>query len=139
MGGGIFLAGPTPRENTGSPSWQAEALRLLQDYLGNVFVPEGRGFQYSGNYDGQVYWELKALDLADIVLFWVPRDLDKLPGFTTNVEFGLVCGWEKAAVLGYPLGAPKTKYLRYLAETMGYTICHTLERTVEGTLEHFLF
>jgi hypothetical protein len=111
----LFLAGPTPR-SPDVPSWRPAALRLLEElgFRGSVFVPEeeGGGLR-DAHEDDQVRWEWAALERADAIVFWVPRDLRTMPGFTTNVEFGLHCRSGKV-LLGYPPGAAKMGYLTRL-------------------------
>ena len=103
----LFLAGPTPR-GPDTPSWRPGALRILEDlgYGGTVLVPEDRSGRWRHGYDDQVDWECSMRRAADIVAFWVPRDLEpadgtgrggapRMPAFTTNVEFGLDLGTGK--------------------------------------------
>lgn len=59
----------------------------------------------------QVSWETEHLEKATVVLFWIPRDLEELPGFTTNIEFGEYMKSGKI-VIGSPLDAPKMSYLK---------------------------
>lgn len=111
----IFLAGPTPR-SPDVPSWRPQALRLFADlhYDGVVFVPEARDGDLRWSYEAQIQWEDEALNRADCILFWVPRDMQTLPGLTTNHEFG---EWFKSGkvVLGAPEDAPHLDYLRFKA------------------------
>jgi hypothetical protein len=122
----LFLAGPTPRDRD-TPSWRPQALDLLRElgYTGAVATPEDEGGVLSAYTADQVYWEWEALERADAVIFWVPRDLKKLPGFTTNVEFGLYCRSGKA-LLGYPKRAAKMHYLHLLADRFGVPVVHDL-------------
>ena len=108
----IFLAGPTPRKENSVPSWRPEAIRILEElgFDGVVFSPEAEDGDWAENYDDQVNWERAGLNLADIIVFWVPRDLDTMPAFTTNVEYGRWLESNKT-VLGHPEDAPKTRYL----------------------------
>ena len=139
----IFLAGPTPRTSE-VKSWRPAALRILAEkgYDGVVFVPEVKpGDTKKYDWSKAPQWEHKMLDMADIVLFWVPRDITvmsnnelKLPGFTTNVEFGHWVNSGKA-VLGHPPGAPQTKYLRFMADKFHVSTLWTLEDTVNKSLE----
>ncbi|MBI2064573.1 MAG: nucleoside 2-deoxyribosyltransferase domain-containing protein [Candidatus Yanofskybacteria bacterium] len=106
----IFLAGPTPRAKE-VKSWRPEALELLKTkgYDGVVFVPEDRDsnfdeFDTGYDYEKTPNWEHRMMDMADIVLFWVPRNLDTMPAFTTNVEFGLQAHLGKIV-----LGAPRRR------------------------------
>ncbi len=112
----IFLAGPSPRDSE-TASWRDEFLAALEQagFEGHVFVPLPRDGKFPPGYQAQADWEQQAQDQSDIIVFWVPRELEKLPGFTTNVEFGQrVAG--RNIVLGFPKGAPKTRFLSYLAE-----------------------
>ena len=79
--------------------WRHTALDILNfnNFDGTVFIPIPRNKFYgaakdedSWTYDNQIEWECKARDIADIIVFWVARDIkNKMPGFTTNVEFGV--------------------------------------------------
>ena len=126
----VFLAGPSPREES-HPNWRPAALEILEnlDFNGAVFVPLPRDGVWSLDYGEQVEWELAHLREAGRIVFWIPRDLETLPGFTTNVEFGMYVSSGKA-VLGFPDGAPKMQYLEYLAHRMGVFVFHTLEETL---------
>jgi len=131
----IFLAGPTPRSSE-VKSWRPEALRLLEGngYDGVVFVPEPRDGNWALSYDQQVDWEDAALNQADCILFWVPRDLKTMPAFTTNHEHG---EWFKSGkvVLGAPVNAPKMPYLQHKAFQQFEPQASTLENTVKAALE----
>jgi 8-oxo-dGTP pyrophosphatase MutT (NUDIX family) len=131
----LFLAGPTPREGTAS-SWRPRALQLLQEmnFDGVVFVPEKEGGGMEGGYEEQIEWEETCLNMADCIVFWIPRELKEMPGFTTNVEWGF---WEDSlkAVLGAPQDAPKMRYLRYYAEKLSVPQRDTLEETLAVAVE----
>lgn len=126
----IFLAGPTPRSKDVG-SWRPEALRMLKQmkFEGNVYVPECEDWLAHEHYDNQLTWEWEALSISTVVIFWVPRDLETMPAFTTNVEFGLTVASGKA-ILGFPEDAPKMKYLAALGSRYNVWISHTLEETV---------
>jgi 8-oxo-dGTP pyrophosphatase MutT (NUDIX family) len=131
----LFLAGPTPRRPE-VPSWRPEALDHIRatGFNGVVFVPEAADGERSPEYTDQVEWERQGLHFADRILFWVPRDLATLPGFVTNVEFGLWCASGKT-VLGFPRSAPKMTYLSWLAGVEGVGVHHCLEATVAAALQ----
>ena len=113
----IFLAGPTPREEKVA-SWRVDAVKKLEElgFDGVVFVPEYSTWVPKTNYVDQANWEREALTEATVILFWIPRSLPDMPGFSTNVEFGY---WlhSKKVIYGRPDGAPKTKYLDWLYKT----------------------
>ena len=52
---------------------------------------------------------------ADIILFYIPRKLPELPGFTTNVEFGMYLAKRpENVILCCPHNAEKNRYLEWL-------------------------
>lgn len=133
----IFLAGPTPR----SPkvkSWRPNALKILRKlkYNGVVFLPEfHNGKMPKGwTYDTQCDWEHKCLNMADIILFWVPRKLRTMPALTTNIEFGLYANSGKI-VLGAPKNAHKMSYFKFMASKYRIPYYSALKETLEKTLE----
>lgn len=130
----IFLAGPSPREE-GQYNWRPEAIDALRykGYRGTIFVPLPRDGTWRPDYDAQVDWELEHLDRASVIAFWIPRDLRNLPGFTTNVEFGLFARSGKI-ILGYPEQSPKMRYLHHVARKYKVPICYTLGDTLDMAL-----
>lgn len=130
--GGLFLAGPTPR-SADVKSWRPEALSLLEamGYTGTVYVPEAANWQPHDDYSGQIEWEWAALDAADKIIFWVPRNLQTMPALTTNVEFGLYVKSGKA-ILGYPPEAEKMRYLDALAKRFSVPVFSSLEQMLKS-------
>lgn len=112
----IFLAGPTPREEH-IISWRVEACKYLEElgFEGIVYIPEYYTWKPRENYINQAIWERTCLIEATVIMFWIPRHLPDMPGFTTNVEFGY---WmhSKKVVYGRPNDAEKIKYLDWLYE-----------------------
>jgi len=132
----IFLAGPSPR-GRGEHDWRKVACAWLREtgFSGTVYIPLPRDGVYRPDYDhaAQIDWELEHLETAGVIVFWIPRDLENLPGFTTNVEFGRFSRSGRA-VLGYPHGAPKMRYLHHIANLDGVPVFHTLEETLSAAL-----
>lgn len=121
----VFLAGPTPRMSEGEapePSWRAEAIQIFEEmgYEGDLFIPEPDPSQgWDADYYSQIDWECEFRRKADIILFWVPRELTKMPAFTTNIEFGEDLGGGNV-FYGRPDISPKNRYLdaRYEKDTL---------------------
>src|SRR5215470_2244656 len=92
----VFLAGPAPRRSE-VKSWRPEALDALRGlgFGGTVLVPEPRDWSAKFSYFDQVEWEYAGLESCSVVAFWVARDLETFPGFTTNVEFGRYVGSDR--------------------------------------------
>ena len=122
----IFLAGPTHRIKSGTVtvtsegydvprSWREDAIKLFEDirYDGVVYSPEWPNNEKPDGwtYEKQVQWEVDALNAADIIIFWIPRDMEKLPALTTNIEFG---EWMHSGkiVVGAPNNAVKMDYIK---------------------------
>lgn len=133
----VFLAGPSPRGNK-DYDWRPEALRVLEEkgFKGNVYIPLPRKPEWTAdfNYDAQIDWELKYLEASTLIIFWIPRDIEHLPGFTTNVEFGMFVKTGKV-VLGYPTDAPKMRYLHRVAEKNNVPVSNSLEETIDLALK----
>jgi hypothetical protein len=136
--GSVFLAGPTPRSPEVA-SWRPAALDVLRQRWRDdghlvVFVPEAESGGFNGTWDAQVEWEDHCLHAADVIAFWIPRDMATLPGLTTNVEWGR---WESSGkvVLGAPPEAPSIKYLRHYANKYGAPTADTLEETMAAALD----
>jgi 8-oxo-dGTP pyrophosphatase MutT (NUDIX family) len=131
----IFLAGPTPRSGD-VDTWRGEAVEVLKslNYDGIVFIPEPSTGEFKHSYDDQVEWELAALNRADIIVFWVPRELKNFPAFTTNVEFGTWITSGKVA-FGYPPEAEKMRYLEYLAKLNNVESHSTLKETLKEAVD----
>ena len=146
----LFLAGPSlrPGQEKEMTSWRQDAIKILEDkgFDGVIFCPENRGFGFDNpnfNYDDQIEWENKHLNIADCILFWVPRDLSldskgqlKLPAFTTNIEWGAWADSGKV-VFGSPsdLSKRKNKYLAFNAEQYNVPTGETLTETIEHAIE----
>ena len=134
----LFLAGPSIRSDTPPKyNWRKEALSLLEDmgYDGVVFVPLPKNDDWKNNYDEQIHWEQEAMNHSDIIVFWVPRDMNYLPGLTTNFEFGQRIPFNNV-VLGYPKNAEKIKYLHWMADYYNLPeVKHSLKETLSIALQ----
>ena len=138
----LFLAGPSPRSHD-VLDWRHKALEYLETvgFDGTVFLPipekrfYGNSDSTSWNYDDQVDWECKCRHVADIIFFWVPRDIQgQMPAFVTNVEFGEDLSSGKI-VYGRPATAEKCKYLDKRIVDMGLPVHETLEATLNHAIE----
>ena len=136
----LFLAGPSPRGN-GEYDWRKEACQHLAHigFDGTVFIPLPRDGAYQTDYDhaAQIDWELEHLEKSGTIVFWIPRDLKTLPGFTTNVEFGRFSRSGRA-LLGYPVSAPRMRYLHHIADLDGVPVFHSLEQILEAAVARLL-
>ncbi len=135
----IFLAGPTPRREY-VESWRPKVLRQIFRY-GNgedltVFYPEPREKQ-RWNPEKNIHrrWEKRAMETSTIILFWIPRNLKTMPGFTTNLEWGFWMGRDPSkVVLGFPAGAPKMDPVIDDAEEYGIKIHHSYIAAVRAAV-----
>lgn len=133
----LFIAGPTPRDQS-VQSWRPEVLKELkaQGYDGTVFVPEPKNGRWRPDYNEQIAWEEAALNRADAILFWIPRNMKDLPGLTTNDEWGY---WKAVCptklVLGIPDNAEKINYQKYYAEKFEIDLVNNLQDAVSKVIE----
>lgn len=134
----LFLAGPTYRLSSHPVSWRFEAIAILEKlgYSGNVYVPEWRnGIEpVDWTYSRQLDWEDEKLNKAKVILFWIPREMNLLPGLTTNVEFG---EWMKSGkiVVGAPEGAEHVRYIHEKCLRYEIMWATTLDICVKNALD----
>ena len=135
----VFLAGPTIRNGKFEESWRSEAVKIFEElgFDGNLYVPESKTGVYPDSLRKTAYWEWDRLESSKAILFWIPRDLDLLPGFTTNTEFGrYITLCPENVMLGYPVNAPKNSYIGLMYERFNPTpIYHDLRELIKGTIE----
>lgn len=114
----LFLAGPSIRDYT-QRDWRHDAIQILENlsYNGIVFIPIPEDVFYQrqplnkAGYDNQIQWEKNARRMSDVIVFWVPRNMQAgVYGLTTNFELGedLKTG---RVIYGRPDEADKCRYL----------------------------
>ena len=132
----IFLAGPTPRTKD-IKSWRPLAIKILKKlkFDGDIYIPESKSGMYGKDlkldFKYIFDWELEHLSRADAICFWIPRELNTMPAFTTNVEFGYHIKSRKI-IYGRPENTPETRYLDCLYEKeYEQRPCKSLEETLK--------
>ncbi|MFH8344362.1 nucleoside 2-deoxyribosyltransferase domain-containing protein [Streptomyces sp. NPDC018045] len=136
--GAVYLSGPTPTDPQ-VPSWRGEAVAALRKLWSGsgrlaVFVPEpSPGGDYP-DYADQIAWEEEAMRLSDVVAFYIPRRMPRLPGLVSNIKWG---AWHDSGrvVLGTPPEADRMEYLLHFAKELGVPVAHTIEDTARAALE----
>lgn len=146
----VMLLGPTPRARSLSwrrpsswrqpvQSWRPAAVDLFAEmWRGDdplvVLSPESRGGIRADHYDDQVAAELAMMRAATVRMFWIPRCVRTMPGFTTNVEAGMCFAEPERMVLGCPprCNDPvRNRYLLWHAKRLGIAAPDTLRTTAE--------
>ncbi|MGW7091215.1 nucleoside 2-deoxyribosyltransferase domain-containing protein [Streptomyces sp. NPDC054874] len=127
----VYLCGPTPADPA-EPSWRPEAVAALRaTWRGAgtlaVFLPEPAPGGSYPVYAAQIEWEENAMRRSDVILFWIPRDMERLPGLVSNIKWGAWCDSGRA-VLGAPPEAERMAYLLHFAEALGVPV----ERLITG-------
>jgi hypothetical protein len=113
----IFLAGPIERVHDNIPRkyprWRNDAVKYFSDNdpIVSILSPEWGVKPQGWSYEGQVLWEVNYMEISDVILCWIPRQLPDLPGFTTNIEVGEHF-WDPRLILGAPQEAPNMRYLQ---------------------------
>ena len=132
----VFLAGPSHRDFS-KKSWREDAIKIFEEVNldVDVFIPEPRDGKSPAEwtYSRQVSWEVEHLKKATTIIFWIPRNLETLPGFTTNIEFGEWLHSDKI-VVGAPKDAEKNRYLRERCDRLKIPWMTSLEACVKMTL-----
>lgn len=110
----VFLAGPIQ----GAPEWQFE----MPEYDNVVWFSPRRPStldKSTFNYNEQVEWETKALLSSNVVLFWIPKQLETVEGRsyaqTTRYELGEYIARGKKVIIGVYDEFPGRRYLEYKA------------------------
>lgn len=133
----LFLAGPTPRKSY-VKSWRPTALRLIrkcrQDLV--LYYPEPQG---GGQWDPEdvryTRWERAALARSRVILFWMDRKLETMPGFRANTEWGYWLAQDPTRlVLAHPPRATGTRGMDDDAAYHGVPVVHTLNAGIELAL-----
>ncbi|AZM87953.1 nucleoside 2-deoxyribosyltransferase domain-containing protein [Streptomyces sp. W1SF4] len=133
----VYLCGPTPTDPA-EPSWRPDAVAALRSLWSGagrlvVFLPEpAPGGDYPA-YPDQIAWEEEAMSRSDVVLFWIPRDMARLPGLVSNVKWGT---WYDSgrAVLGTPPQAERMEYLLHFAGARDVPVARTLAEAATAAL-----
>lgn len=163
----IFLAGPTLRDRRcrytethakvgctwckrdpdfRERSWRQDVVDRLavpphEDVT--LFIPEFRDWRSWEEADEKkrrryVEWRLRAMSYCLTVMFWIPREMGRLSGLTTNIDFGyMLAQHPRRIVLGAPPNAPDIEELRArLNHWRGEEApCYfTLEETINAAL-----
>lgn len=131
----IFLAGPSLRPGQEDMiSWRKKALQILEmlQYDGIVFVPERPEEDWSKfDYIQIIDWETKCLNLADNILFYLNRNIEKeLLGLTTNDEWGYWKTSGKCVLCTDPL-ADHIRYQEKWAKDLNVPIFHDLYNSLK--------
>lgn len=135
-GHSVFLAGPTPRNNKAT-SWRPLMIQILRSmgYTGDILIPEKKGNWLEYDYTNQTNWEVEYLNAASCILFWIPREINHMPGFTTNIEYGEFMHSEKI-LLGFPPNTPKMRYLQVRAKMHNIPVVNTMEDAAQWVIDH---
>lgn len=97
-------------------------------------MPEQRYGWQDVSPEDQYEWEHEAMDSATVILFWIPRTMDTMPGLTTNVECGRYAASGRV-VAGWPKNAERNRYLAHDAERLDLKVHHDLSSLVRSALE----
>lgn len=130
----VFLAGPIQ----GGPDWQNQK---MPDINGVTWLsPRRLKYEENGfNYSQQVSWETDALRMSNIVLFWIPKPSEDIPGRsyaqTTRFELGENLARGKKVIIGTYKEFPGRKYIEYKAgeysNAIGGKVHDSLEECIE--------
>lgn len=126
----VFLAGPIQ----GAPDWQ----NTLPE-LDNIIWISPRRYNAVLNdetHRQQMEWETRALRTANIILFWIPEEVEHVEGRgyaqTTRFELGENLGRGKRIIIGVYDNFPGRLYFEYKANKYDNVINHKVYNTLEG-------
>lgn len=135
----VFLAGPIQ----GAPKWQekmSEDLSLIKDLL--VCNPRRNKKDDKFDYNQQVTWESKYLNLSDVIVFWIPKEYEKIEGRdygqTTRIELGeWACKTNyKKIIVGIDDSFTSKRYIKKrLLDDYGIEVLDTYKEVLKQTKE----
>ncbi len=137
----IFLAGPTPRKSY-TKSWRPRALQMIRRYRQDpvVYYPEPEAAdKWSPDDDAHLNWRRNAMMRSTVILFWVDRKIDAMPGFRTNTDWGYWTARDpERLVLAYPLKAPGMRGMYNDALCYDIPYVHSLSAGISVAVEKAL-
>ena len=108
----VFLAGPIQ----GAPDWQNN----MPEMKDVVWLSPRRKSYNDFNKEEQIEWETKCMTLADIILFWIPKEAEHIEGRqyaqTTRTEFGEYLALGKKIITAIDPSIPGRYYLEMKAK-----------------------
>jgi hypothetical protein len=130
----VFLAGPIQ----GAPKWQFE-LPEIENVMWISPRRDDGAVLNDETHRQQMEWETQALRTANIILFWIPEEVEHVEGRgyaqTTRFELGENLGRGKRIIMGVHDNFPGRLYFEYKAykyPVIHNTVYHTLEECVEA-------
>lgn len=141
----IFLAGCSYRDGSlNSMSWRREIELIIQQkevetsVEFTLIIPEMNPNIPLYLTSEDIYrWETFMLSRSSSILFWIPRDMQDLPGLTTNIEFG---EWmsKEGVFVGYPDDAEKNGSIKVRCEHYNKVIHNNLYGLVQAVIDDLL-
>lgn len=120
----VFLGGAIDMGK--AENWQLEVIGLLDASLDLVLLNPRRGKFTAEMEDEQIQWELRALETADAILMWFPKQ-SEAP--ISLLEFGLYLQSGKLLV-GVEEGFYRQRNIELTAEYYGVEVSHSLQQLV---------
>lgn len=133
----VFLAGPI----MGAPKWREEIINGNYD-MNICWVNPDRGIipKEMFKLDEQSNWETMYIRMSDVMLIWIPKPIENIPGRdyaqTTRIEFGENIARKKKIIMGIEPGVHGEQYIRYKAERYGIMVYNTLKDTLNATIAY---
>lgn len=118
----VFLAGCTARPGQ-TLNWRKDAFDIFErfGFEGTLIVPEvAEGNNWNDFEYGDICgWEHEMMDRCDVLVFWIPRNVDDgVLGLTSNAEFGRALEkYPYKVYYGRPDGSDSTRYLDWYYES----------------------
>lgn len=124
----VFLAGPIDMGT--APDWQGDVIDALRWTERVVVLNPRRAHFDRADLDEQIRWELAALEAADLILMWFPRDTG---GPIAMLETGLYLRSGKL-VIGAERGFSRRRNLEITTQRFGVPLWSRLDELVGQAL-----
>lgn len=132
----VYLDGPLSVNlgSKGSISWRKKLIETftIQGFNHVVIIPECKNPEYKPQYTHPSFyeWEVKAMKMATIIMFWIPRESGIFAGRDINDRWGQH-KLQKNVILGHPSKAQGLDYQNWYARNNDIAVVHHLENMVQ--------
>jgi len=132
----VYLDGPLSVTvgKKGSISWRKKLIETftVQGFNHVVIIPECKNSDYKPQYTHPSFyeWEEKAMKMATIIMFWIPRESGIFVGRDINDRWGQH-KLMKNVILGHPSKSEGMDYQDWYSKRNDITVVHHLENMVQ--------
>jgi len=144
----IFLAGPIVRGKEND--WHENAYKIFEKMLENpiykrfnfdvnLITPKRQIILDDKKLVNQIENEKDAMNKSQLIMFWIPREMNKMIGMSTQFELGYWYSKNyKKLIVGIPKNAEKVRYIKEFMKN-DIQFYNTLDETIQMVLDKMFY